>query len=163
MAQEIFEFWMPGQYHRERITLLTHQFHQALQFTQRFPVEIMRFIDKQRNRLAAFTDQVQQLPFSLFGLRGDLHVFLGRQVVEQGHDQGPQIDPVLIHRKGPRHEDFLFPYQLRLHALEEGRFATADDPRHGHQLALGDGGLELQIELLILVRFKKPRLADIAA
>jgi hypothetical protein len=45
MPEQIFEFRMPGQHHREQIALLTHQFHQALQFIQRFPVEVVRFID----------------------------------------------------------------------------------------------------------------------
>jgi hypothetical protein len=91
-----------------------------------------------------------------------VNIFLGREIREQGHNQSPQIAPIFIHGERPGYAGLRFTHQLRLHALEQRCFATADEPRDGHALALGDRRLQLHIELLILRRFKKPRLAEIA-
>jgi hypothetical protein len=49
---------MPGEDDGEAIPLLLHQFHQALQFRQRFARQRMSFINEEGNRLAALADQI---------------------------------------------------------------------------------------------------------
>jgi hypothetical protein len=63
-------------------------------------MEVMCFIDKQRDRLPASVNELEQLTFPLLGLRRNRHILLGRQIIEEGHDQRAEVDPVFIYRQG---------------------------------------------------------------
>src|SRR5262245_15836552 len=97
---------------------MTNQFHQAFQAGQGFAMEIMGFIHKEGDGTVASLDEVKKLPFPFFRLRGNLDVFLGGQVIEQGYDEGAQIDSVCVDSQGAGNQNGLLPRQFFLDALK---------------------------------------------
>lgn len=99
-------------------------------------VQVMRLIDKQRDRPFPFFYQFLQFPFTLFGYLN--HLILG-QVVKQGANQRSKLDAVFFYRKRFGDDDlFLLSEELLLSSKRNG-FPASDNAADGHQPTFFDG------------------------
>lgn len=76
-SQVIAQFRVAGKNDGKAAVATLHQFHQALEAGQCMPVEIMRFIDEQRDWSLVLLHQFAQIAFAFFALCRDSHLPFG--------------------------------------------------------------------------------------